>query len=206
MNSSCARPAWMISRAIALARAMSEPTSRPSHRSAHSALDVRRGIDRDQPRAARAPPSGGGGRRSDASPGRCCPTGGRGPSPRPHDMSWFRHQRRTRSPDRRQRGRVRCGCSCRCCCCPGRSGTNFWAAKLTSLVDLLQLKIPKVLGPCASPAALKPGGDPVQRLVPGRGTEDTGRAVAVADERRGEADVRLRHSRTSCVEGPTRRV
>ena len=69
-----------------------------------------------------APPSGGGGRRSGASPGRCCPTGGRRPSPRSHDMSWYRHQRRTRSPDRRQRGRVRCGCSCRCCCCPGRPG------------------------------------------------------------------------------------
>ena len=43
MNSSCASPAWMISRAIAFASAMSEPTSRPSHRSAHSAELVRRG-------------------------------------------------------------------------------------------------------------------------------------------------------------------
>ena len=33
----------MISRAIALASAMSEPTSSPSQRSAHCALDVRRG-------------------------------------------------------------------------------------------------------------------------------------------------------------------
>src|SRR4051794_23032130 len=33
----------MISRAIVSARAMSEPTSMPSHRSAHSAVDVRRG-------------------------------------------------------------------------------------------------------------------------------------------------------------------
>ena len=33
----------MISRAMALARAMSEPTSRPSHRSAHWAELVRRG-------------------------------------------------------------------------------------------------------------------------------------------------------------------
>ena len=33
----------MISRATALASAMSLPTSRPSHTSAHSALDVRRG-------------------------------------------------------------------------------------------------------------------------------------------------------------------
>ena len=37
----------MISRPIALARAMSEPTSRPSHTSAHSAEVVRRGSTGD---------------------------------------------------------------------------------------------------------------------------------------------------------------
>ena len=37
------RPAWMISRAIVFERATSEPTSRPSQRSAHCAEDVRRG-------------------------------------------------------------------------------------------------------------------------------------------------------------------
>src|SRR6266851_4375384 len=37
MNSLSARPAWMISRAIALASEMSLPTSRPSQRSANSA-------------------------------------------------------------------------------------------------------------------------------------------------------------------------
>ena len=45
----------MISRAIALARAMSEPTSRPSHRSAHSALDVRRGSTAIEPGAPAHP-------------------------------------------------------------------------------------------------------------------------------------------------------
>ena len=37
------RSAWMISRAIVLDSAMSVPTSRPIHVSAHSADDVRRG-------------------------------------------------------------------------------------------------------------------------------------------------------------------
>ena len=43
MNSRFSRPASMISRAIALASAMSLPTSSPSQVSAHSADDVRRG-------------------------------------------------------------------------------------------------------------------------------------------------------------------
>jgi hypothetical protein len=43
MNSLFSRPAAMISRATALASAMSEPTSIPSQPSAHSADDVRRG-------------------------------------------------------------------------------------------------------------------------------------------------------------------
>ncbi len=43
MNSRWWRPFAMISRPIALARAISEPTSRPSQVSAHSADDVRRG-------------------------------------------------------------------------------------------------------------------------------------------------------------------
>src|SRR3954470_81247 len=43
MNASSSRPDAMISRPIAFARAMSDPTSRPSHTSAHSALEVRRG-------------------------------------------------------------------------------------------------------------------------------------------------------------------
>ena len=42
-NASFTSPAWMISRPIALASAMSVPTSRPSHASAHCAVDVRRG-------------------------------------------------------------------------------------------------------------------------------------------------------------------
>ncbi len=43
MNASLARPAWMISRAIALESAMSDPTLSPSHSSAHWADAVRRG-------------------------------------------------------------------------------------------------------------------------------------------------------------------
>jgi hypothetical protein len=43
MNVSLARPAWMISRATVLDSAMSVPTSRPSHASAHCAELVRRG-------------------------------------------------------------------------------------------------------------------------------------------------------------------
>ena len=43
MNASFTRPAWMISRAMAFASEMSEPTSMPSHASAHCAVVVRRG-------------------------------------------------------------------------------------------------------------------------------------------------------------------
>jgi hypothetical protein len=42
-NASFTSPAWMISRPMALARAMSVPTSRPSQASAHCAVEVRRG-------------------------------------------------------------------------------------------------------------------------------------------------------------------
>ena len=132
----------MISRPIAFASAMSltrrrgrarRPPIRPSSSGAGRPRTAGRRCGRR---------AGGGGRRSDASPGRSSPTGRSGRSLQPLDMSWFRHQRRTRSPDRRQRARVRCGCSCRCCCCPGPPGENFCAAKLTSLVAFEQLKIP----------------------------------------------------------------
>ena len=43
MKDRLASPAWMISRAMVLARAMSVPTSSPSHVSAHCADDVRLG-------------------------------------------------------------------------------------------------------------------------------------------------------------------
>jgi hypothetical protein len=43
MNSVWARPAWMISRAIVCASAMSVPTFRPSQRSANRAVSERRG-------------------------------------------------------------------------------------------------------------------------------------------------------------------
>ena len=33
---------------------------------------------------------------------------------------------------------------------PRTARLNFWAAKLTSLVALLQLKVPNVVGPCAA--------------------------------------------------------
>ena len=42
-NASFTRPAWMISRPIALASAMSVPTSSPSQASAHCAVEVWRG-------------------------------------------------------------------------------------------------------------------------------------------------------------------
>jgi hypothetical protein len=43
MNTSLVRPAWMISRPIVLASAMSVPTSSPSQVSAHCAELERRG-------------------------------------------------------------------------------------------------------------------------------------------------------------------
>ncbi len=43
MNASFTRPAWMISWAMAFASEMSDPTSMPSHASAHCADVVRRG-------------------------------------------------------------------------------------------------------------------------------------------------------------------
>jgi hypothetical protein len=43
MNASLTRPAWMISLAMVLESAMSDPTSIPSHLSAHCAEGVRLG-------------------------------------------------------------------------------------------------------------------------------------------------------------------
>ena len=55
---------------------------------------------------------------------------------------------------------------------PRTARENFWAAKLTSLVALVQLKIPNGRsGPCAVAGGPEPGDGPVERLVPGRGAE-----------------------------------
>ena len=81
---------------------------------------------------------------------------------------------------------------------PRTTRESLPAAKLTSLVERLQEKIPNVLGPCASPAARSPSTVRSERLVPaGWAERSPGAAVAVAHERRGQADVLLRHWRTS---------
>ena len=149
--------------------------------------------------------AGGGGRRSDASPGRCCPRARSGRSLQPRDMSWFRHQRRTRSPDRRQRARVRCGCSCRCCCCPGPARESFCAAKLTSLVALRAAEDPdrgpRVRAGLGGHRGAEPRDGPVERLVPGGLAELA--ALRVAHEGMGQANVRLRQG--PCLRVPARR-
>ena len=79
---------------------------------------------------------------------------------------------------------------------PRTARLNFWAAKLTSLVALLQLKVPKVVGPWAAFAACEPGDDPVERLVPGRGAKLA--VLRVAHEGLGQSNVGFRHGVASC--------
>ena len=79
---------------------------------------------------------------------------------------------------------------------PRTARLNFWAAKLTSLVALLQLKVPKVVGPWAAFAAANPATVAIERLVPGRGTELA--ALRVAHEGLGQSNVGFRHGVASC--------
>ena len=146
MNSRFSRPDAMISRATALASAMSLPTSRPSQLSAHSALDVRRGSTA----ISRAP--------------LCTAL-----------RTWWKKigcvsrallpQRTIRSvsstsryelvpppaPNTVARPATLGACQVRLqlsmLLLPRTCRLNFCAAKLTSLVALLQLKVPKVVGP-----------------------------------------------------------
>src|SRR5215207_761377 len=155
MNSRCSRPAAMISRAIALASAMSEPTSRPSQRSAHSADDVRRGSTVIR-RAPRCTPF----RRWWKKIG--CVSRALLPHRRTTSVSSISRYELVPppAPNTIARPATEGACQVRLqlsmLLLPRTVRENFWAAKLTSLVDLLQLKSPNVLEPCAAPAARSP--------------------------------------------------
>ena len=83
---------------------------------------------------------------------------------------------------------------------PTTTRANFWVMKFSSLVAFEQLKSPNVVGPCASIAARKPAGGPVERLVPAGWAKLTGLPVSVAYERLREPDVGLGHARSlRCV-------
>src|SRR6476659_5910694 len=155
MNSRFSSPAWMISRAIALASAMSQPTSRPSHPSAHSADEVRRGSPAYSLAPLRTPLSrwwkkiGCVSRallphrtiRSVSSISRYELV----PPPAPNTVA---------RPATLGACHVRLQLSM--LLLPSTTRLNFCAAKLTSLVALLQLKVPNVVGPWDALAAWKP--------------------------------------------------
>ena len=72
---------------------------------------------------------------------------------------------------------------------PIATRVNFCAMKLTSLVALEQLSIPKVFGPVRVDGATEAGGGTIERLVPARRAQD----AVVADQRLGQAGVLHRH-------------
>src|SRR5438874_3218804 len=155
MNSRFARPAWMISRAIPFASEISLPTSSPSHESAHSAEDVRRGSTAYNRAPLRTPRSrwwkkiGCVSRafepqstiRSVSSASRYELV----PPPAPNTVA---------RPATLGACQVRLQLSM--LLLPSTARLNFCAAKLTSLVAFEQLKTPNVVGPWAALAALNP--------------------------------------------------
>ena len=155
MNSSLARPAAMISRPIALASAMSVPTSRPSHRSAHSADVVRRGSTAYSRAPLRTPF-----RRWWKKIG--CVSRALLPQRRTTSVSSISRYELVPppAPNTVARPATEGACQVRLqlsmLLLPRTTRESFWAAKLISLVDLLQLKTPNVPEPCASPAARSP--------------------------------------------------
>ena len=184
----------MISRPIAFASAMSLPTSRPSHTSAHSAELVRRGSTAYSraplwtPRRRWWKKIGCVSRallpqstiRSVSSASRYELV----PPPAPNTVA--RPATEGACQVRLQLSMLLLPRTCR---------ESFCAAKLTSLVALEQLKIPigaraSALALAASRCAQSRDG-PVERLVPGGLAELA--ALRVAHEGMGQANVRLRH-------------
>ncbi len=146
MNASCSRPAWMISRPTALARAMSLPTSSPSHVSAHSADDVRRGsmtISRAPLRMAR--------RTWWKKIG--CVSRAFEPQRTIRSVSSTSRYELVPPPAPKTVARPATDGACQVrlqlsmLLLPRTTRLNFWAAKLTSLVAFEQLKTPKVFEP-----------------------------------------------------------
>ena len=180
----------MISRPTALASAMSLPTSSPSHRSAHSADEVRRGSTAISRAPLRTPRSrwwkkiGCVSRallphrtiRSVSSTSRYELV----PPPAPNTVA---------RPATLGACHVRLQLSM--LLLPSTVRLNFWAAKLTSLVAFEQLKVPNVRRAVRRLRGQEPGDGPVERLVPGRGTQLA--ALRVAHEGLGQSHVGLCH-------------
>src|SRR6266851_7514193 len=154
MNSLSASPAWMISRAIAFARAMSLPTSMPSHTSAHSAELVRRGSTAIKRAPFRTPRSTWWKKMGWVSR-----------AFEPHrkmtlvsSASWYEDvpppaPNTVARPATLGACQVRLQLSMLLLCITTR--VNFWAMKFSSLVVLEQLNMPKAWGPLCR-AASKP--------------------------------------------------
>src|SRR5262249_50096003 len=148
-------PAAMISRPIALARAMSEPTSRPSQVSAHSAELVRRGSTAYRRAPLRKPRRGGWKKIGGVPRAVLLPrTSTAGSS-----ISWYELVPPP-APNTVARPATLGACQVRLqlsmLLLPSTARPNFCAAKLTSLVAFEHEKMPNVVGPCAALAAWKP--------------------------------------------------
>ena len=183
----------MISRPTAFARAMSDPTSRPSQTSAHSAELVRRGSTAYR-RAPLCTPL----RRWWKKIG--CVSRALLPQSTIRSVSSASRYELVPppAPNTVARPATEGACQVRLqlsmLLLPRTTRENFCATKLTSLVAFEQLKIPigtrAPSGRGRSSAARKPRDGPVERLVPRRGTELA--ALRVAHEGLGQANVRLR--------------
>ena len=193
----------MISRPTALARAMSEPTSRPSHRSAHSRRAGAPGIDRNSRRPVRTPF-----RRWWKKIG--CVSRALLPHRRTRSVSSASRYELVPppAPNTVARPATEGACQVRLqlsmLLLPMTTRLNFCAAKFISFVAFEQLKTPNVRAR-ARPPPPEAGRRAIQRLVPAGWAQDTGAAVAVADERRGQPEIFLRH-RVLLLRGPTARV
>src|SRR3954465_7204140 len=155
MNSRFSSPAAMISRPTALASAMSLPTSRPSHTSAHSAELVRRGSTANRRAPLRTPR-----RRWWKKIG--CVSRALLPHRTIRSVSSASRYELVPppAPNTVARPATLGACQVRLqlsmLLLPSTARLNFCAAKLTSLVAFEQLKTPKVVGPWAAPAAWNP--------------------------------------------------
>ena len=196
----------MISRAMALARAMSDPTSRPSHRSAHCAELVRRGSTAIS-RAPRLTPLSRWWKKIG------CVSRALLPHRSTRSVSSTSRYELVPPPAPKTVARPATLGACQVrlqlsmLLLPRTARENFCAAKFTSLVALEQLNVPNVVGPWRFAGGLEAGGDPLERLVPGRRPQGARVAAAsLTNERLGQADVLAGHRCPPCVDRTLDRV
>ena len=195
----------MISRAIALASAMSEPTSSPSHTSAHSAERRPARVDRDTAGRPCAPPC----RRWWKKIG--CVSRALLPQSTIRSVSSASRYELVPppAPNTVARPATEGACQVRLqlsmLLLPRTTRANFWAAKLTSLVALRAAEDPERPGPCAAPAARSPAasGPALRPRWRDAGHRSGGRRRARAAWSGGRTPSA---QATSFAEGPTSRV